>query len=161
MTHQIAPGDKVTIHYRVFAGKEMVDASSKPVSFKVGSGEFFPFVEKALIGHRPGEKIIVFVPPEEHYGPYDPKKLQIIPVEKLPSHVHPGEIVKVQDEIGVVHPAILRKKDPWIALVDLNHPFAGKVLRFEVEIIEVEPEGRFQETDQTETDQDFQGGKEQ
>ncbi len=141
LVEKIAPGDMVTIRYRVFAGQEMVDASQKPFSFKVGTGEFFPVVEKALLGHKPGDKIVVLVPPEEHYGLYDPKKLQLIPAEKLPPNANPGEVIKVQDDLGVVHPAILRRRDTDVALVDLNHPLAGKLLRFEIEILDVKPLG--------------------
>lgn len=155
MAKKIAQGDEVTIRYRVHAGKELVDASSEPITFKIGSGEFFPFVEESLIGRSPGEHVVVFVPPEKHYGRYDPKKLQIMPVEKIPPQAHPGEVIKVQDELGIVHPAILRKKDPWIALVDLNHPFAGKVLRFEVDILDVKPG-----PDPKETQPEPQGGDE-
>ncbi|NPB08912.1 MAG: hypothetical protein GXO17_01035 [Thermodesulfobacteria bacterium] len=139
MASKIRPGDLVTVRYRVFAGKEVVDASEEPFTFEVGSGRFLPPVEKALIGHQPGERIVVFVPPEEHYGPYDPKKLQLIAVEKLPPNVNPGDVVRVQDEMGIVHPAVLRRRDEEVAWVDLNHPLAGKLLRFEIEILDVTP----------------------
>ncbi len=139
MTPKIQPGDLVTVRYRVLAGKDVVDASEGPVTFEVGSGRFLPPVEKALEGHQPGDRLIVLVPPEEHYGRYDPKKLQLIAAEKLPPNANPGEVVKVQDELGVVHPAILRRRDEEVALVDLNHPLAGKILRFEIEILDVKP----------------------
>ncbi len=148
MTPKIQPGDLVTIRYRVLAGKDVVDASEQPITFEIGSGRFLPAVEKALEGHQPGDRIIVLVPPEEHYGPYDPKKLQLVAVEKIPPNANPGEVVRVQDELGVIHPAILRRRDEEVALVDFNHPLAGKLLRFEIEILEVKPKGEASQKDE-------------
>lgn len=139
MSVQIQPGSRVVFHYRVFADQQMIDSSSKPVSVVIGEGKFFKAVEEALIGHRPGERVIVLLPPEEHYGPYDPKKLQVVPAERLPAETNPGQVIHLQDEMGILHPAIVRRIDPEMALVDFNHPFAGKLLRFEVEILDVKP----------------------
>ncbi len=134
----IEPGDKALIRYRVIAEKDVVDASKEPFWVRIGSGEFMPAVERALVGHRPGELVEVWVPPEEHYGPYDPKKLQLVPSERIPEGTSPGSIVKLQDEYGVVHPGILKKVEEGLAVVDFNHPLAGKTLRFQVEILDLE-----------------------
>ncbi|WP_022853301.1 FKBP-type peptidyl-prolyl cis-trans isomerase [Thermodesulfatator atlanticus] len=139
----IEPGDEILIRYQVFADKDVVDASSKPIKIKVGTGKFMPVVEEALIGRSPGEHVTIWVAPEEHYGKYDPKKLQLVPAEKIPEGLSPGAIVKIQDEYGVIHPAILKKVEEGLAVVDFNHPLAGKHLRFEVDILEVKkPEKR-------------------
>ena len=134
----IEEGDRVLIRYRVSTEKEVVDSAKEPVWIEVGTGNFMPAVEKAQIGHRPGEVVAVLVPPQEHYGPYDPKKLQLVPVEKVPQGVNPGAVIKLQDEYGVVHPAVLKKVEEGLAVVDFNHPLAGKTLRFDVEIIDVQ-----------------------
>ncbi len=133
----IEPEDKALIRYRVIAEKNVVDASKEPFWVKIGSGEFMPAVEKALVGHRPGELVVIWVPPEEHYGPYDPKKLQVVPAERVPEGASPGSVIKLQDEYGVVHPAVLKKVEEGLAVVDFNHPLAGKTLRFEVEILDL------------------------
>ncbi|AEH44084.1 peptidylprolyl isomerase FKBP-type [Thermodesulfatator indicus DSM 15286] len=131
----IEPGDEILIRYRVLANKEVVDTSQEPIVLRVGEGKFMPIVENALVGHKTGERVIVLVSPEEHYGKYDPKKIQVVPSEKIPEGTNPGSIVKIQDEYGVVHPAILKKVEEGLAVVDFNHPLAGKTLRFEVDIL--------------------------
>jgi len=136
---RIQPGSRVTFSYRVWAGQEVVDASAKPVTIVVGEGKFFPEVEKALLGHEAGERLVVMVPPDKHYGPYDPKKLNFISVERLPREIAPGQVIRLPDEFGVPHPAVVRRIDQEVALVDFNHPLAGKPLRFELEILEVSP----------------------
>ncbi len=138
MGSRIAPGDRVTFRYQVLSEAGVVDASEKPVTIVVGEGRFPPSVEKGLLGKEEGEKISVLVPPEEHYGRYDPRKVQLIPSEKLPPQARPGETVFVQDDFGVLHPARLARRDAFLAVVDLNHPLAGKYLRFDLEILKVE-----------------------
>ena len=115
-----------------------MDASEKPVTIVVGEGRFPPSVEEGLIGKEEGQRVSVWVPPEEPYGRYDPKKVQLIPSEKLPPQARPGETVFVQDDFGVLHPARLARRDAFLAVVDLNHPLAGKYLRFDLEILKVE-----------------------
>lgn len=139
MFKRIQPGSKVVFNYRVIAGQEVVDSSSRPATIEIGRGQFFPVVEEALLGHEAGERLVVLVPPEKHYGPYDPKKIHFIPTERLPREISPGQVVRVPDDFGVPHPAIVRRVDPEVALVDFNHPLAGKPLRFEIEILEVIP----------------------
>ncbi|HFC98200.1 MAG TPA: hypothetical protein ENJ40_07075 [Thermosulfurimonas dismutans] len=136
----IEKGDRVTFRYQVFAEGGLVDASEKPVHIRVGEGRFPPSVERAFLGREKGARFSVWVPPEEHYGRYDPKKVRFLPSEKIPSQVRIGETVLVQDEFGVLHPARLARRDRNIAVVDLNHPLAGKYLRFDIEILEVEKE---------------------
>lgn len=135
---KIEQGDKVTFRYQVFSDTGLVDASPTPITVVVGEGQFFRPVEEGLLGKEEGEKVVVWVPPEEHYGRYDPKKVKLIPSEKLPPQARVGETVFIQDEFGVLHPAKLRRRDISLAVVDLNHPLAGKYLRFEVEIIKIE-----------------------
>lgn len=138
MRAKIERNDKVTFRYQVFSDSELIDTSSGPVTVVVGEGRFFRPVEEGLLGKEEGERVIVWVPPEEHYGRYDPKKIKLIPAEKLPPQARVGETVLIQDEFGVLHPAKLRRRDDSLAVVDLNHPLAGKYLRFEVEILKIE-----------------------
>ncbi len=135
---KIAPGDLVVIRYTVLTDTGVIDLSKEPVSLRVGEGRFFRPVEEGLIGRKEGEKVVIVVPPEEHYGRYDPKKVEVIPAEKIPPQARPGDTVFVQDELGVLHPAKLRRRDARLAVIDRNHPLAGKYLRFEVEILRVE-----------------------
>ena len=134
----IKKGDQVTFRYQVFSEEGLVDTSEKPVTIVVGEGRFPPSVEAALLGKEKGTHISVWVPPEEHYGRYDPKKIRFLPSEKIPLQTRPGETIFLQDEFGVLYPARLVRKDKIIAVVDSNHPLAGKYLRFDLEILEVE-----------------------
>ncbi len=141
MAVRIEKGDRVTLRYQVYSEASLVDSSPNPITIVIGEGRFLKPVEEALVGKEEGEKVTVWVAPEDHHGRYDPKKLKLIPAEKLPPQARVGETVLVQDEWGVLHPAKLRRRDASLAVVDLNHPLAGKYLRFEIEILKVEREG--------------------
>ncbi|WP_456432703.1 FKBP-type peptidyl-prolyl cis-trans isomerase [Thermosulfuriphilus sp.] len=130
-------GVRVVISYRVWASGKVVDASSQPVTFICGQGKFMPYVEEALIGAKVGERRRITVPPEHHYGRYDPSKLIAVSRERLPGGVAPGEVVRLADEYWVIRPALVRQLADNYAVVDFNHPLAGKDLQFEVEILEV------------------------
>ncbi|MBA2849255.1 peptidylprolyl isomerase [Thermosulfuriphilus ammonigenes] len=134
-TKIIAKGAKVTISYRVLAAGKVVDVSKSPVSFICGEGQFMPYVEEALIGAKVGETRHIVVPPQYHYGPYDPLKLVAISRERLPQGANPGEVVRLVDEFWVLRPALIREINEGYAFVDFNHPLAGKELQFEVEIL--------------------------
>ncbi len=139
MANRIQAGSKVVLYYRVIADQKVVDTSSKPVTIIVGEGKFLKALEDALIGHEIGERVVIMLSPEKHYGLYDPKKIQFIPRQHLPNKARVGQVIRLPDKMGILHSAVIRRIDPEMGVVDFNHPLAGKVLRFEVEILEIDP----------------------
>ena len=136
-------GAWVVIDYRVrLKGGKIVDSSEKsggPRAFVCGAGDFPPPVEEGVLGMAPGEKKVIQVPPEFAYGPYDPKKVCLVASERIQEEPAPGKVVKAPDEFGMRRPAVVRAVWHGAVLLDFNHPLAGQVLHFEVEIREVRP----------------------
>jgi len=97
----------------------------------VGERNVVEGFEEDLIGKEVGYKGEVVVPPEKAFGKYDPEKKEVISIARLKEKPKPGDRVKVGDRIGVVERVIGRR-----AIVDFNHPLAGKTLIFEYEIKE-------------------------
>ncbi len=139
MANCIQRGSKIVFYYRVIADQKVVDVSHKPVTIIVGEGKFLKALEEALIGHEAGEEVVIVLPPEKHYGKYDPKKIKVVPRERLPDKAKVGQVVYLPDEMGILHPAIVRRIDSEMVVIDFNHPLAGKLLRFELKILEVSP----------------------
>ena len=78
------------------------------------------------------------LPPEEVYGPVDPKAIMEVAAKKLPAGAEkPGSVVSVRDTQGQTLRAVVKEARGETALLDFNHPLAGKVLHFEVEIVGV------------------------
>ncbi len=95
----------------------------------VGEGHVLKGLDEALEGKKVGYKGKITVPPEKAFGKYDPDKKEIINISRLKEKPRVGQRIKVGDKVGVVERIIGRK-----AIVDLNHPYAGKNITFEFEI---------------------------
>lgn len=52
----------------------------QPLNFTVGKGQMIKGLEEGVIGMKVGDKRTLKIPPENGYGPIDPKKIQAIPV---------------------------------------------------------------------------------
>ncbi len=97
----------------------------------VGEGNVVRGLDEELVGKEVGFKGKIVVPPEKAFGRYDPKKREIVSIRKFPERPRPGQKVRLGNRVGIVERVIGRR-----AIVDFNHPLAGKTLIFEVEIKE-------------------------
>jgi FKBP-type peptidyl-prolyl cis-trans isomerase SlyD len=134
--------DKVVlIHYTLTddAG-ETIDTSSggDPLAYLHGKGNIIAGLEKALEGRQAGDRLNVRVEPAEGYGVRDDALVQRIPRRQFGrADVKPGMQFHAQTASG--HPRVVTVKHIQgdMVTVDGNHPLAGQVLNFEVEVTEV------------------------
>ena len=134
----------VEIHYALYnEKKEVVDGSrgGEPLPYIHGKGNIIPGLEQALEGHQQGDKLSVTVQPDQGYGLRDEEKVTIIDRESFAGfdHIEEGMLCQIEDEEGEQQLVTLTKIDDeeGEVTIDANHPFAGKVLNFEVEVITV------------------------
>jgi len=130
----IVEGSKVTLQYvaRV-PGSTGIDYSNIS-EFIQGRHEIFPALEREVVGMRPGEGKSVRLSPEEGFGPHDDEKKLNIPKTLLPLGAKKGDIL--QNDVGEL--ATVADLSDTNALLDYNHPLAGKPLVVEVKILKVE-----------------------
>jgi FKBP-type peptidyl-prolyl cis-trans isomerase 2 len=130
----IVEGSKVTLQYvaRV-PGSTGIDYSNIS-EFIQGRHEIFPALEREVVGMRPGEEKSVRLSPEEGFGPHDDEKKLNIPKTLLPLGAKKGDIL--QNDVGEL--ATVADLSDTNALLDYNHPLAGKPLVVEVKILKVE-----------------------
>jgi FKBP-type peptidyl-prolyl cis-trans isomerase 2 len=138
----VADGDKVKVHYTgTFDDGEVFDSSrdSQPLEFQVGTGQVIPGFDNALLGMKIGESKKVRLEEDEAYGPYNDSMV----FDADPSQFEDGLIPEVgqqfQTQMEDGSPLLLTVKaveDGKISL-DANHPMAGKVLNFDLELVEV------------------------
>lgn len=110
-----------------------------PLAYLHGHNNLLPALEEALSGHQTGEKVSLTLSPEKAYGPVRPGATQRVPIKHLlgsPKRLIAGMVVRVQTERGPVTARVL-KVGKFNVDVDLNHPFAGKTLVFDMEIVSV------------------------
>ena len=98
-----------------------------------------PGFSAACVGMVAGEKKEVVLSPEEAYGQRDPEAIQVVPKqafgENFPLEV--GGTVQGNGPQGVFFARIQEVQEADVVL-DMNHPLAGEVLNFEIEMVEVE-----------------------
>jgi len=134
----IANGYKVTLDYSITLPDNTVAASSigkEPLSFTQGKHEIVSEAfEAALAGMKVGERKSIPLKPDQAFGPYDESKKVAVKREQLPADAKVGSSVKTKD--GRV--ARIVDLSASSAVLDFNHPLAGKNLVFEVTILKVE-----------------------
>jgi len=140
---KISNKKQVTFEYTLFneAGERIgEDDSPSRVTFIYGSGEIIPGLEGALAGKEPDDAFKVEIPPEFAYGEHDETLIETFPRDHFDSveeELHVGLLMEAQSDAGVVLFTITQIDDKNIT-VDANHPFAGKLLSFDVKVIDVQ-----------------------
>ena len=138
---QITNNAVVAIHYTLKNNKgDVIDSSrnSDPLNYLHGHGNIVPGLEKALKGKSKGETLAVIVPPEEGYGLRLNDQVQQIPRDQFEANadIQPGMQFQAQSPEGVMVVTVTNVDDQHVT-VDGNHPLAGEILNFDIEVMEV------------------------
>jgi FKBP-type peptidyl-prolyl cis-trans isomerase SlyD len=131
--------DKVVgFHYVLtdMDGKELENSHARPPQMYLhGHKGLIAGLEAAMENKTVGDSFEVTVAPELAYGNYVPGRVQRIPLKRLnkAGKVSVGQWVQVQSDDGASVATVV-KIGMTVADLDLNHPLAGKALKFNVEI---------------------------
>ncbi len=135
-------GCKVKVEYTgSFENGEVFDASEKhgqPLEFQIGAKMVVPGFEKAVTGMEEGEEKEFTLTPAEAYGDIRPELVQKVPKDKLPGEAKEGMIIGVGLPNGAQIPAKITQVGESEITIDLNHPLAGKTLKFKIKLVGVE-----------------------
>lgn len=138
----IENGKKVSLEYTVFLDNGMqidTNVGEAPLVFVEGAQQVFPALEKALIGLDVGDIKKVSLGPEDAYGPVLKEGFREVELEVVPHQYRfVGAVVGVQDPEGGVYPIRVHKVTDDKAVLDFNHPLAGKTLLFDVKVVQVD-----------------------
>ena len=141
MSVQIVTKHKVaSITYRIFdENKEVVEQSDIPVDYIHGTdNDMFAKVEQALEGKTVGDSVEVVLPPEEGFGHADPNLTFTDDVENAPpEYRYVGARPLFQNEHGEVTEFVVSKIENGKLTVDGDHPYAGKTMTFNVDIVAI------------------------
>jgi FKBP-type peptidyl-prolyl cis-trans isomerase SlpA len=140
MPDLVALDSLVTLHYRLAASDdtELVSTfGSTPATVQLGSGELAPMLERCLDGLPVGARQLFVLEPDRAFGPHNPDLVQRIARSELPEGhaVELHRLVEFPAPGGGRFAGLVRELDAESALIDFNHPLAGKTLRFEVEVV--------------------------
>ena len=132
----------VSMHYKLTDNEgNVLDSSegSEPLPYLHGAGNIIPGLEKALVGKVEGDTQQVTVEPAEGYGEVMPELTQTVDKAAFQGveSVEVGMSFEAQTSDGSVQHIVVTKVDGNQVTVDANHPLAGVVLNFDVEIVSV------------------------
>ncbi len=141
MTDLVKLDSLVTLHYRVATADDTEIVSTfgtTPATLQLGSGELAPPLEACLEDLPVGERHVFLLEPSQAFGPHNPELVKRLPISELPNggaDIGPLTLVEFAAPNGAKFAGLVREIDDQSALVDFNHPLAGKSIRFEVEVI--------------------------
>jgi len=131
---RIVDGSKVTLQYVASVpGSTGIDYGNVS-EFIQGRHEIFPALEREVVGMKPGEEKKVELTPAEGFGPHDDGKKMNIPKTLLPFGTKAGDILR--NNAGEL--ATVAEVADTTAVLDYNHPLAGKPLVVQLKILKVE-----------------------
>ena len=146
MTDRVKPDSLVTLHYRLATADDTEVVSTfghSPATLQLGSGELAPPLEACLDDLPVGERHVFLLEPAQAFGPHNHELVKRLPKNELPNG---GTDISVLTLVEFAAPSqfggakfagLVREMDDTSALIDFNHPLAGKSIRFEVEVIGV------------------------
>lgn len=137
----VEKGSKVSIEYTLKVEGQTLESNvgDEPLTYEQGAGQVIPGLEEGMAGLKEGEEKILEIPPEKAYGAADPRAFQEIELAQVPEEARKeGAVLVAADGSGNRRQVRLHEIRDDKALIDLNHPLAGKTLQFDVKVVSVE-----------------------
>ena len=131
----------VAFHYTLKDEKgEKLDSSFglEPLAYVHGRGYLIPGLEDQLEGKTAGDKFSCTIQPQDAYGMRDERLVAEVPLDRFDSDVgvEIGMKFQVETPAGPTLVTVVEVNGDRVK-IDGNHEMAGKVLNFDIEVIEV------------------------
>ena len=140
----IAPNSWVEMHIDIRLKDGSIAESTltigKPMRFQMGTDVFSQKLETGLLGLKVGDKKKIMLLPEEAFGVPHPANIYQLPKKRfsqMEGELEIGSIIMFSGIDRAERPGIIRALTDTEATVDFNHPLAGQVVLFDVEIVSV------------------------
>jgi peptidylprolyl isomerase len=137
----VAAGDQIKVNYvGRFDNGEVFDTSEgrEPLEFTVGGEQVIAGFDRAVVGLKPGESCKVVVAPTDGYGEHVSEMVVTIERQQIPDNdkLVLGSMLEVGMEDGQSLEVQVVELSDETAVLDGNHPLAGKELHFEIELLD-------------------------
>lgn len=141
MTKAVQTNSLVTLNYRIALenGQPLISTfEGKPATLKLGEGEMLPTLERCLTGLAEGDAQSFTLTPNDAFGPRRPDLVETVRRKDMPQDdIEAMSVMEFTAPDGSRYTGLVREVDAENAVIDFNHPLAGKTIHFEVEIIGV------------------------
>lgn len=141
---EVTASSFLTLNYRIALpeGGDVVNTfEDKPATLMMGTGQFAPTLEQALLGMKLGERKTFTLNPEAAFGVKNPDLIRKISMQTLRENSSPeedyvaGDMIEFNAPNGATYSGTLIAIDGDSATFDFNHPLSGKTILLEAEII--------------------------
>lgn len=133
----------IVFEFRVYGDDgELLGESSegKPRVFEVGSREILPALEEQLVQMAAGEERSIVLGPDQAYGHIQTDAFEEFPIDSIPEQARQvGRKVSGRAPDGSEETFDVVEIRGDVVVLDMNHPMAGRTLRFDVKVLGVEP----------------------
>jgi len=137
MTDTIKRDKFVSLTYTITdEHNQILERIDMPVNYVHGrDSQVIEKVEKALEGCAQGDEISVELSPDEGFGDHQPELTFVDNLENVPPEFrHIGAEVEFQNDKGESRMFRVTKIEDDKLTVDGNHPFAGKVITYNIKV---------------------------
>lgn len=137
----IQPDSLVTLNIRVADAETSTVMHSTfeqtPLTLKMGSGDLMASIERHMLGLEEGCHESFELAPDEAFGQYRQNLVERVPREDIPTemNIEIDTVYAFPAPDGSSYPGLVRNLTPGHAIVDFNHPLAGRRVRIDVQII--------------------------
>ncbi len=109
-----------------------------PFEFTVWEKQVIKWWDEWLLGHKIGDKFKLEVSPEDWYGVYDEKNVQVLQKDQLKSFVDAGISLTVWETLPTSRGQfVIIDADDKTVTIDVNPPLAWKKLFFDIEVKDI------------------------
>lgn len=134
----------VTLHYSVRddEGKLLETTEGRaPLAYIQGTNTLLPVLEKSLEGKKTGDRLKIRLGMESAFGPRREELISVVSRNQFESEgeIRVGQEFYFLDEGDNMISVSVIAVDGDKVVIDANHPFAGKDLNFDIEVIDVRP----------------------
>jgi FKBP-type peptidyl-prolyl cis-trans isomerase SlyD len=137
MTETIKRDKYVSLTYSITdENNEILECIDIPVNYVHGrDSQVIDKIEAALEGHQEGDEVSVELNPEEGFGEHQSELTFTDDIENVPAEFrHIGAEVEFQNDKGESRMFRVSKIGDGKLTVDGNHPFAGKVITYNIRV---------------------------
>ena len=137
---------KVKLHYSISSPEDLIYESTfegEPLEIKIGDMTIPQRLEVTLYGLKENDEQSLILKPIDAFGERDVLNVKTLQKSIFPNKemIRIGNVIEidVQDKKGKTQPmfAIIKEINSNDVLLDLNHPLAGKHIKFRVKIIKI------------------------
>lgn len=131
----IEDGSQVTLQMTITLPNDHVMIPPHTSEYTHGAKQLLPGLEQALVGLHSGDTKRVELDADHAFGQYDAGKKMTVPRAQLPHTIARGDMATTAEG----RPFTVVSLSDESAVVDFNHPLAGKHIVLDIVVLNVKP----------------------